>query len=180
MKKLILPFLVLGLAATSCKKKQEEPEKVGGCTDKDSPYYNSDLDFDDGSCKYAYVTEVKVINFPEKNNGSSWDAIINTKADIYFKIKPYVEMNYDNYFSSEGNEISNAIHNDTNSWTSGTQFKLTNADWYYELADDDNTSPDDIIASGTFNPLSSISTSSGICSINHPNGTQIRLVLTFQ
>lgn len=179
MKKIILPLLAFSLFATACKKKDGEEEKIGGCTDKDSPFYEKGLDFDDGTCKYAFVTEVEVHNFPELDNGSSWDWP-SGKADIYFKLKPVSASDYTNYFTSESNDIGNATHNDVNEWTSATQFQLTNEDWYWELMDKDDTSADDVIATGTFNPLSSISTSTGVCSINHPNGTQIKLQLLFQ
>lgn len=180
MKKFILPLFALTLFATACKKNESEDEKLGGCTDKDSPFYEKGLDFDDGSCKYAKVTEVEVHNFPEKDNGSNWDVAVNVKADIYFKIKPVSATNYDDYFSSEGSQINNATHNEVHPWTSAIQFKLTSEDWYWELMDDDDTSADDVIATGTFNPISAINTTTGVCTINHPNGTQIKLKLLIE
>lgn len=176
MKKILLPLLVFTIGFTSCKKENEEADKVGGCTDTDSPFYQTGLDFDDGNCKYAYVTEVILESFPELDNGSSWD-FPGGKADVYVEIKPVSSPDYANFFTSKGNEIDNVLHNIAQNWTSANQFKLTNTDWYYQVFDHDVTSSDDLIASGTFNPIESINTSDNTCTFSAPNGTTITLNL---
>ncbi len=184
MKKMVLALTAVSLIAfTSCKKKGEEEaeaQKVGGCTDSDSPFYKSGLNFDDGSCKYAKVTEVQVVNFPEKDNGSSWDWP-SGDADLYVQLKPVAEADYTNFFSSKGNEITNAVFNSVNPWVTAVQFQLTNADWYYEVMDHDATSADDVVATGTFNPLNGdINTTTNELIINHANGTQLLLKLLIE
>jgi hypothetical protein len=182
MKKIIISMLVLSLVAISCKKKDGDDEvKVGGCTDTDSPFYQSGLDYDDGACKYAYVTQVEVLGFPEKDGGSSWD--FGGRADIFFKMKPSNAVSYADYFTSEGNEHNNADYNVTYTWTSPNQFKLTNETWFWTLVDDDDTSADDEMASGTLNPIGAINTADGtltLTSTSSNGDTRIRVTLLIQ
>lgn len=182
MKKIIISMLALSLFAVSCKKKGGEEEvKTGGCTDTDSPFYKSGMDFDDGSCRYAYVTQVEVLGFPEKDGGSSWD--VGGRADIFFKMKPNSAANYTDYFTSEGNEYTNADYNVTYTWTSPNQFKLTNETWFWTLIDHDDTSSDDVMATGTINPIGSIDTENGtlmLTSTSADGNTSIRLTLLIQ
>jgi hypothetical protein len=181
MKKIFISMLALSLFTVSCKKKgaEEEDAKIGGCTDTDSPFYQTGRDFDDGSCKYAYVTQIEVLSFPEKDGGSTWDPIINTKADIYLQIKPVNAANYNDYYTNEGSQLNNAEHDQTHTFTSANQFKLTNETWEWELMDDDDTSSDDEIANGTFNPIGSINTSNNTLMITS-GVTQLRLTLLIQ
>ena len=182
MKKIIISMLALSLVSVSCKKKGGEDEvKVGGCTDTDSPFYQSGLDYDDGACKYAYVTQVEVLGFPEKDGSSTWDAIVNTKADIYFKFKPSSAASYTDYFTNESTQLNNAAHDQTHAFTSPNQFKLTSESWYWELMDDDDTSADDVIATGTLNPIGSINTTNSTLMLTSADGiTRIRLTLLIQ
>lgn len=180
-------MLALSLFTVSCKKKGGEEEvKTGGCTDTDSPFYKSGMDFDDGSCKYAYVTQVEVLGFPEKDGGSNWDAFAignETKADIYFQFKPTSAASYTDYFSSRSNEISNAVFDQTHTWTSANQFKLTSENWYWEMLDKDGAlaGDDDMVASGTLNPIGAINTSASTLTLTSNDGlTRIRLTLLIQ
>lgn len=168
---------------SSCRKKGTDEEvKVGGCTDIDSPQYKSGMDFDDGSCKYAYATDVEILHFPEKNNGSSWDDL-GGKADIYLKLKPVSETSYDDFFNSYSDRKNNASHDEVNSWATTNQFQLTYEDWYWELLDEDNFlgGSDDKIASGIVNPIKKASKSDNWVIFTSENGeTQIKVKYILQ
>lgn len=183
MKKVILFAVVLGLGFSSCRKKGADEEvKIGGCTDIDSPTYKKSLDFDDGSCKYAFVTEVEVLNFPAKNNGSGWDDF-GGKPDVYFKLKPVSETSYDNFFNSFDEKKGNASPGDDIRWNAANQFQLTYEDWYWELMDDDNFigGSDDRIASGIINPILKANKSENWVIVTSTNGeTQIKVKYILQ
>ncbi len=184
MKSILLSSLTLLLVFSSCKKNKDK-EEVGGCTDKDSPFIEKCVDFDNGSCKYLYVTEVEVRAFPERDGSQAWDAAAvgnERKADLYGLIKPATVSSYNNYFATRDNEISNAVHTDIHKWTTATQFKLTNETWEYEIWDKDGAfaGDDDQVAIGTFNPITSYSASNNWIDIFNPNGTHVRLKVLAQ
>ncbi len=183
MKKSLLFLFAIGLLLGSCRRKEAQEEvKVGGCTDTNSPFYKAGLDFDDGSCKFAFVDSIEVVNFPEKNNGSSWDDF-GGKADIYVRFKPVSSANYDDYFNSIGSDIGNAVFDQLNIWEVNTQFQLTNEDWYWELMDKDSFfgGSDDKIASGIMNPIQKFSTSNEWVMLTNDNGeVQIRVKTIIQ
>lgn len=188
MKKVFLVLLSASMVLGACKKKGAgEEEKVGGCTDPDSPAYASGLDFDDGSCKYAYVTEIEVMSFPSDDNGQAWDAFAignERKADIYFKFKPQSQADYASFFTSYDTPIDNADPAVSHIWTSANQFKLTSESWYWELVDKDGVTAgaDDYIASGTINPISLITNvDSGYLTLSSTDGeTQIKVKFLYQ
>ena len=60
---------------------------VSGCTDIDSPIYNSSATTDNGSCQYAYTTGYEITYYPALDNGSTWDYLVNTDADLLLTIK---------------------------------------------------------------------------------------------
>lgn len=126
----------------SCKKK--------GCTDKNSDNYDPDAEKSDGSCVFRYATGVQVstptsvgydpfdgpdlyVKFAKKTS-STWDYVTNTGADNY---------------SSSLSVPSNIM--------------FTNEDWECEIYDYDTADPDDLIMTGTFNPLKTLTlTGSGV------------------
>lgn len=153
MKKILilssLALIVLG--AGSCKKKEAElrATKIGGCLDPNSLSYNPASDFDDESCKYAFVYQYEITYHPQKDCGSDWDVLINTKADLIFKIKVKSEPTW--FF--ESSELSNHPHNVPAVWTAPTNIKLTNTIYEWELIDYDSASGNDLVAKGEFNPM---------------------------
>lgn len=124
---------------------------VNGCTDIDSPLYNSSANTDDGSCKYAYTSSYEITYHPEQDNGSNWDYGFgnSTRADLILKIKEQGSSNY----IFEGEEKTNQEHNVPAIWNAQTPVKLLNKTYEWELVDYDATSTNDLISSGTFNPI---------------------------
>lgn len=183
MRKLIFLTLLGSLTFVSCRKVgADEEQKLGGCTDLDSPLYKSGMDFDDGTCKYAFVTNVEVLDFPNKNNGSGWDDF-GGKPDIYFKLKPVSETSYNDYFDSFDQKKSNASSGDDITWASSNQFQLTNEDWYWELMDDDDFlgGSDDRMASGVVNPILKADKDNNWVILTSTNGeTQIKITYILQ
>ena len=149
----ILAILVIGLAASSCKKEEENSGGTGGCMDVNSPYYSSAATYDNGTCEFLYVTEYEVTNFEDKD----WDftdPIFGTfKADIYIKVKRQSSSSWE--FSS--NTIDNADPNTAHIWSDPNQFQLVNETYEWELVDEDNPpiETDDAMASGSFSPVTS-------------------------
>ena len=203
MKNRITQLSILGLLATavvsysSCRK--EEPPAttnngtglngtgtgngtggttVNGCTDSDSPLYNSSANNNDGTCKYVYTTSYEISYHPEKDNGSVWDFGIGnaTKADLILKIK---EVGASNYIF-EGDEKTNQDHNTPAVWAAPSAVKLKNKTYEWVLEDYDATSGNDIVSQGTFNPITAAS--NGVISTigQHPtSGEQSRLKITY-
>jgi len=175
-----LLFIALGVSAislTSCKK--EEPEtvdsKIGGCLDPDSPLYNANADFEDQSCLYAYVSAYEITFHPEEDGGSDWDFLTNTDADLILRIKEEGATNW----LFESAEISNQAHNVPAVWTAPINVKLLNQNYEWELVDYDATSSDDLVATGTFNPIDLANDGEIIASGTNPNGGQSQLRITY-
>lgn len=135
----------------SCKKDPPpEDTKVGGCTDPDSPLYNANADYDDNSCQYAFTTSYEVTSFPQYDaNGSDWDFLTYTNADIYIILKE--EGSSTEIFHSAA--IQDQPYNSPSTWTAPSSIKLLNKNYVFEAYDEDTGSSDDFIGSGTFNPV---------------------------
>ena len=140
-----LAILVIGLVASSCKKEKGNP----GCMDVNSPYYNSAATHDNGTCQLLHVTDYEVTNYEDTN----WDLLVNVNADLYIKVKRQSSSSWE--FSS--NTIDNADPNTVQIWSAPNQFQLLNETYIWELFDADNppVDPDDAMASGSFNPVTS-------------------------
>jgi len=126
---------------------------VNGCTDMDSPLYNSAANTDDGSCQYAYTSGYQITYYPADDNGSSWDFGFGnaTNADLILKIKEQGATSY----IFEGTEITDQDPVTPANWAATSAVKLKNMTYEWELVDYDSGSPNDPISSGTFNPISS-------------------------
>lgn len=172
-------FFIL-LITASCRKKEPiviENTKIGGCIDVDSPLNNTEFDFDNGSCKYAYVNEIQLLGFPEKDDGSSWDSF-GGRADVYIKFKPVSSVSYTGFFDVESNEVENARHNEIHTWAVPAFFKLTGEEWTWAVYDKDGTfgGSDDEIASGTVNPIEIFDIQNNSVILSSTNGeTQIKV-----
>ncbi|CAG5085170.1 hypothetical protein CRYO30217_02668 [Parvicella tangerina] len=173
-------ILAVGMVAlSSCKKEEPEmrDEKIGGCTDENSPLYNGSADFDDQSCVYAYVNAYEITYHPQKDeSGDDWDLLVNTDADIYLKIKP--EGASDWMFESA--VVDNQAHDEPVSWTAPENIKLLNQDYVWEVYDSDGTSADDFVASGTFNPIELASNGTITTTGTNSSGNETQLVLTYE
>ena len=148
----ILAILVIGLVASSCKKEEENSGETGGCMDVNSPYYSSTATYDNGTCEFLYVTDYEVTNFED----ITWDPLaidVYRNADLYIKVKRQSSSSWE--FSS--NTIDNADPNTVHIWSDPNQFQLVNETYEWELVDEDNPpiEPDDAMASGSFNPVTS-------------------------
>ena len=68
---------------------------------------------------------------------------------LILRIKKSSETNW--FF--ESNEQTNQPHDVAAVWSAPTEYQLLNEDYEWELVDYDATSGDDLVASGTFNPI---------------------------
>lgn len=148
---------------------------VNGCTDIDSPLYSSSANTDDGSCQYAYTSGYEITYHLADDNGSDWDYGFgnSTKADLILKIKEQGATSY----MFEGDEISNQDPTAAANWAAPSPVKLKNKTYEWELYDYDATSPDDLISSGTFNPITSASNGT-ITTV--AGGSQLKISYTLQ
>lgn len=148
---------------------------VNGCTDIDSPLYNSSANSDDGSCQYAYTSGYEITYHLADDGGSDWDYGFgnSTKADLILKIKEQGATS----FMFEGDEISNQDPTAAANWAAPSAVKLKNKTYEWELYDYDATSADDLISSGTFNPISSASNGT-ITTV--AGGSQLKISYTLQ
>ncbi len=145
---------------------------VNGCTDIDSPLYNSSANTDDGSCQYAYTSGYEISYFPADDNGSSWDWP-SGDADLILKIKEQGSSSY----IFEGDEITNQDPATAATWSAPSAIKLKNMTYEWELEDYDATSANDPIASGTFNPITLASNGNIITT---SGGSQLKITYTLQ
>ena len=148
----ILAILVIGVVASSCKKEDENSGQTGGCMDVNAPNYSSAATFDNGTCEFLYVTDYEVTNYENIN----WDLLVNVNADLYIKVKRQSSSSWEFY----SNTIDNADPNTVHIWSDPNQLQLVNETYEWELVDedqgiDDPLDPDDAMASGDFNPVTS-------------------------
>lgn len=128
---------VLFIAA--CKKE--------GCTDANADNFDREADKSDNSCTYRYPVAVKVNSLPAaKPNGESWDAADG--ADVYVRFTKstgdswlYTTTTDEDYNGAVTFTIANAAN------------YFTNEQWKFEIKDADLLSEDELMASGTFNPV---------------------------
>jgi hypothetical protein len=187
MKHKLLQITTITLATfllfNNCRKVEtQENTLIGGCTDIDSPIYDSLCDFEDASCLYAYVNQYEISYYPSEDPGASWpiytwdDPISGANADLILHI--WEQDNSTELFTSS--EMSNQPYNTPALWTSPYNIKLLNKVYEWELVDYDATSGNDFIASGTFNPIE-LADNGTITTIGyHTLGNQTQLVLHYE
>ncbi len=164
---------------SACKKEEPElrDEKMGGCLDENSPMYDASADFDDESCVYAYVNAYEITYHPSKDeNGDDWDFLIDTDADLIFRLK--VDGASDWLFESA--VVDNQPHDQPANWTAPENIKLLNQDYFWEVYDSDATSGDDFVASGTFNPIELADDGTVTTTGTNASGNDTQLVLTYE
>ena len=147
---------------------------VNGCTDIDSPLYNSSANTDDGSCQYAYTSGYEITYYPSEDpDGDDWDLWVNTEADLILKIKEQGASSY----IFEGDEITNQDPTAPANWAAPSAVKLKNMTYEWELEDYDASSANDPIASGTFNPITLASNGNIVTT---SGGSQLKITYTLQ
>ena len=179
----LIAFLLL-FSSIGCKKTiVDGGTKVGGCTDMDSPIFDSIADYDDGSCLYAYINQYEITYYPEENPNAtwpftSWDITgTGTDADLYLKIIEYDSTNY--FFSSP--VVDNQSPNSPCFWSSSSNEKLFYKKYHWEIYDRD-TGPfdNDFIDSGSFNPIANAVNGKVTTFGKHPPENRTQLVLHFE
>lgn len=133
----LILFLTCLIAAGSCKKE--------GCTDLNGDNYEGNADKNSG-CIYRYAGTVDVSGVSATNPaGESWD-IDQSGPDLKVNFGKTSSSGYDFTTETKTNLLSASL-------TPASSIQFTNADWKYEVVDDDLLGASEIIASGTFNPL---------------------------
>jgi hypothetical protein len=148
------------LTATSCKR-------VSGCTDVNAENYNQDAEKDDGSCRCRYASAVRIDDVHATDGaGNAWDPF--SAPDLYVRFAKASSSKWD-YVTSVDDEAT--MPSSLILPNGGAQF--TNESWQFEIVDKDSPDADDVIYSGTFNPI----TSGGTGSISIVQGA---ISITFQ
>ena len=180
MKNLYLLIALIVIAG--CKKSVIEQNTLsGGCTDIDSPNYNSNVDFDDASCLYAYIYEYEISFYPSEDPSASWpiltwdDPISGANADLILKI--WEKENNNLIFTSS--ELPNQPYNTPGIWNAPENLKLYNKEYDWELVDYDGLNDNDFIASGTFNPIELAIEGEISTTGNHTAGNQSQLKIRY-
>ncbi|MBM77595.1 MAG: hypothetical protein CL846_03875 [Crocinitomicaceae bacterium] len=168
----------------SCKKTIDDGGiKTGGCTDINSPFYDSIADYDDASCTYAYINQYEITYYPEINPNATWPFtswdITGTGADADLELK-IIEYDSSNYFFSSP-VIDNQSPNSPCFWTSSNNEKLYNKRYHWEIYDRDAGPLDnDFIDSGSFNPIL-IGVNGKVTTFGkHPPENRTQLVLHYE
>lgn len=168
-------ILVLLLATTFSCRKLEQPEnaratKFGGCNDIDSPLYDATIDYDNQSCRYAFIERYEISYHPEKDGSSNWDPTFFTDADLELRIK--VQGSADFLFESSTKE--DQAHDVPAIWAAPESIKLLNQKYEWELYDSDIGTADDFVAGGTFNPIGKADAGEIVIKDNS-GGTQLKI-----
>ena len=122
-------------------------------TRRDSKGGFSFIEINDGSCRYIYSVEYEVTAFPDKKaNGDDWDWDL-TGLTIEPDLILYINKQGATDFSYTSPSINNVTSADEIIWTSTEQFKMINEVWEWSLYDSD-LDTDDLVAEGSFNPVS--------------------------
>jgi hypothetical protein len=113
--------------------------------------YNSEATTTSNNCTFIKTTMYEITNHAEFNeDGNDWDNLINTKADIIFRIKEQGASDW----MFEGDVKNNQVHSDPAQWTAPSAEVLKNKNYEWELVDDETIGSDELMANGTFNPKS--------------------------
>lgn len=139
---LIAGLTLLSITVTSCSKPK-------GCTNRNAENYDQDAEKDDGSCKCRYASAVRVDVIPATDgSGAAWDPF--SAPDLHVRFAPASSSTWDH----QTNTVEEAAVPASLILPSG-EVKFTNESWQFEIVDADNPDADDIIYSGTFNPVTS-------------------------
>jgi hypothetical protein len=132
-------FLLVINILPSCKKK--------GCTDRDADNFDENAEKSDGSCQCRYASSVRIDAIPSTDgSGSAWDTF--SAPDLFVRFSKSSSSTWD-YVT---NTVSDASFPTSLILPSG-DVKFTNENWQFQIVDYDSPDPNDVIYSGTFNPL---------------------------
>jgi hypothetical protein len=135
MKKLkLIPIALIALSIsfiTSCRKK--------GCSDLDADNYDSQAE-KSGTCYFRYGNKVVIIA-PNSINYDPLDA-----PDLFIKFAKNSSPQWD---------YTTTVIDNSYSFTANfnAEYMFTNEQWDYEVYDQDTFDADDLVCSGSFNPL---------------------------
>ena len=137
---LLLITISISILSFGCKKSiVDDGIKIGGCTDIDSPIFDSTSDYYNASCLYAYINQYEISYYPEENPNATWPFTslyitgTGADADLYLRI---IESDSTNYFFSSP-IIDNQSPNSPCFWTSSSNEKLFNKKYHWEVYDRD-------------------------------------------
>lgn len=138
LRKVCMAAAIIGVVAVAgCKKE--------GCKDPNADNYDSKAT-ESTACIYRYANQVVIHSFPAlKPDNSEWD--LGSGPDIRVEFSRQASSSYD-YNSETKDDVSGP---EALNIGSGVQF--TNETWKYVVLDEDGLGDDDIMATGTFNPL---------------------------
>lgn len=141
IKLFILSILAIALTTTSCSKRK-------GCTNRNAENYDQQAEKDDGSCRCRYVSSVTVTAIPAADGaGDAWDPF--SAPDIFVRFAKASSTTWEQTNTDdEASFPSSLILPDG-------ELQFTNESWQFEIVDDDTPDGDDVIYSGTFNPVTS-------------------------
>ena len=179
--KLLLFTASIVILSIGCKKTiNNGGEKVGGCTDFDSPIFDSISDYDDASCLYAYIKQYEITYYPEKNSDNeNWDYDPFQLSGVYpADLILYIQEDIDTFFYSHS--IDNQPHNSPCFWTAPENKKLFNKKYHWELYDDDGLTSYDFIDSGSFNPITNSINGKITTFGKHPPANKTQLILHYE
>jgi len=132
MRLLFLFSAVFMLALSSCKQK--------GCMDFDAHNYSEFAEKSDGLCTYRYFSKITV----RANESESWDLI--SAPDMYLK---YAKTSSDSWDYVSGVLDDSYVF----IWTLDESILMTNESWDFEVWDEDLIGSDQLMITGSFNPL---------------------------
>ncbi len=131
MRYLLIVIVFLSVASlSSCKKE--------GCTDIDADNYDSSAE-KSSVCKFRYGNNVTVYT-PASVNYDPLDA-----PDLY--------MRFAKSSSSSWDYTTTTVSNSNSLSATFTDFLFGNEQWDFEVYDYDTLDADDLVCSGSFNPL---------------------------
>ena len=142
------------LFSISCKKVENFDDKVGGCYDVDSPIHDGTIDYDNGTCQYAYIDKYELTKHPAQDpasGGQDWDVLAVgdfTRPDIILTIN--TQLTGELLFKSA--TFEDVAPTEAPLWMAPSSQQLYNRMYEWTIYDDD-VSGSEFMAYGRFNPI---------------------------
>lgn len=113
----------------------------------DAENYDPDAEKDDGSCRYRYAASVRIDAIPATDgSGAAWDPF--SAPDLYVRFAKSSSSTW----TYTTNTVDEAVTPASLILPNG-DVKFTNENWQFQILDHDSPDADDLIYSGTFNPI---------------------------
>lgn len=137
MKNKIAGIIALSIILiTSCKKEMVCTQGYSGsdCTTQITP-------------TKIKISQIKIVKFPQYDNGSDWDFLTNTQPDIYFSL-----MQGNNIVFEQPTYYENAVTTDNHVYSPATDIEITavTSEYAIRLYDYDSGSDDDYMGGISF------------------------------